>query len=112
MYCTKKKDPNYSYLLIQTAEKIVYKKSKELHPASQRVAEAAEYLMCVLFEHKVSRLIYLLRIISSPVQTTDQISNLSQSSTIGACFHGEYAGDLLNEEVLNIAAVVFYFNFS
>lgn len=29
------------------------KKEKEFHPASQRVAEAAEYLMFVLFEHKV-----------------------------------------------------------
>ncbi|UJR09856.1 hypothetical protein I4U23_014078 [Adineta vaga] len=36
----------------QSSEKIVYKKYKEQHPASQRVAEAAEYLMCVLFEHK------------------------------------------------------------
>lgn len=28
-------------------------KKKEFHPASQRVAEAAEYLMFVLFEHRV-----------------------------------------------------------
>lgn len=33
---------------------LVYKKEKEFHPASQRVAEAAEYLMFVLFEHKVN----------------------------------------------------------
>ena len=30
-------------------------KGKEYRPASQRVAEAAEHLMCVLFEHKVNR---------------------------------------------------------
>lgn len=43
----------------QTTEKIVYKKYKELHPASQRVAEAAEYLMFVLFEHKVRYSLFL-----------------------------------------------------
>ena len=38
----------------QSTEGLVLKKHKEHHPASQRVAEAAEYLMFVLFEHKVS----------------------------------------------------------
>ena len=33
---------------------------KEYRPASQRVAEAAEHLMCVLFEHKVNRTIDFL----------------------------------------------------
>jgi hypothetical protein len=37
----------------QSSEGLVLKKYKEHHPASQRVAEAAEYLMFVLFEHKV-----------------------------------------------------------
>ena len=36
-------------------DKFVLKKDKEYRPASQRVAEAAEHLMCVLFEHKVNR---------------------------------------------------------
>ncbi|CAF3528801.1 unnamed protein product [Adineta steineri] len=36
----------------QTPDGLVSKKDKEFHPASQRVAEAAEYLMFVLFEHK------------------------------------------------------------
>ena len=39
----------------KAGEKLVLKKDKEFRPASQRVAEAAEHLMCVLFEHKVSR---------------------------------------------------------
>mgnify|MGYP006892772448 CR=1 FL=1 len=29
------------------------KNQKQYHPASQRVAEAAEYLMFMLFEHRV-----------------------------------------------------------
>ncbi|CAF0784608.1 unnamed protein product [Adineta ricciae] len=36
----------------QSADGLVSKKDKEFHPASQRVAEAAEYLMFILFEHK------------------------------------------------------------
>ncbi|CAF0840966.1 unnamed protein product [Rotaria sordida] len=36
----------------QSSDGLVFKKNKEFHPASQRVAEAAEYLMFVLFEHK------------------------------------------------------------
>ncbi|CAF4372099.1 unnamed protein product, partial [Rotaria sp. Silwood2] len=36
----------------QSFDGLVFKKDKEFHPASQRVAEAAQYLMFVLFEHK------------------------------------------------------------
>ncbi|CAF0816396.1 unnamed protein product [Rotaria sp. Silwood1] len=36
----------------QSSDGLVFKKDKQFHPASQRVAEAAEYLMFVLFEHK------------------------------------------------------------
>ncbi|CAF2041102.1 unnamed protein product [Rotaria magnacalcarata] len=36
----------------QSSDGLMFKKDKEFHPASQRVAEAAEYLMFVLFEHK------------------------------------------------------------
>ncbi|CAF5133569.1 unnamed protein product, partial [Rotaria sp. Silwood1] len=68
----------------QSSEKIVYKKYKEFHPASQRVAEAAEYLMCILFEHK----------------TLNRLTNVSQRSVTGACLHAELAGDILNEEAV------------
>ncbi|CAF1114250.1 unnamed protein product, partial [Rotaria sordida] len=68
----------------QSSEKIIYKKYKEFHPASQRVAEAAEYLMCILFEHK----------------SLSQLTNVSQRSVEGACRHAELAGDILNEEAV------------
>ncbi|CAF0874456.1 unnamed protein product [Adineta ricciae] len=68
----------------QSAEKIVYKKYKEQHPASQRVAEAAEYLMCVLFEHK----------------TIKRLTNISQRSVTAACLHAELTGDIINEEAV------------
>ncbi|CAF4489489.1 unnamed protein product, partial [Rotaria sp. Silwood2] len=68
----------------QSSEKIIYKKYKEFHPASQRVAEAAEYLMCILFEHK----------------NLNRLTNVSQRSVAGACKHAELAGDILNEEAV------------
>ncbi|CAF1075055.1 unnamed protein product [Adineta steineri] len=68
----------------QSSEKVVTKKYKEQHPASQRVAEAAEYLMCVLFEHK----------------TINRITNMSQRSETGACLHVERNGDIINEEAV------------
>jgi hypothetical protein len=40
---------------IQSSDGLIEKKNKEYHPASQRVAEAAEALMFVLFEHRVRR---------------------------------------------------------
>jgi hypothetical protein len=48
----KRKNSIYEFC-IQSPDGLVLKKYKEHHPASQRVAEAAEYLMFVLFEHKV-----------------------------------------------------------
>ncbi len=90
--------------VVQSSEKIILKKYKEHRPASQRVAEAAEYLMCVLFEHKV-RFIYLYTYIYRqswiPLQTINRITNLSQRSVTGACLHAELTGDILNEEVFN-----------
>lgn len=52
----------FIFFSMKSSEKVVNKKNKEHRPASQRVAEVAEYLMCVLFEHKVRSFLYVLRI--------------------------------------------------
>ncbi|CAM4913980.1 unnamed protein product [Rotaria socialis] len=68
----------------ETTDAIVYKNVKETHPASQRIAEAVEYLICVLFEHK----------------NIERLTNVSQRSVAGACLRAELVGDKFNEEAV------------
>lgn len=65
------KNPKYQF---QSGDGALLKSRKQFHPASQRVAEAAEYLMFMLFEHRVNSRVKSCFSSRNPFQAVSDLS--------------------------------------